>query len=64
MYFSNDTINMSFPKNFSKKSPQKNKHFSRLGTNRATVKGKSEHMLTRRSLVRDSGTSLDSYKYV
>lgn len=24
----------------------KNKHFSRLGTNRATVKGSSEHMLT------------------
>lgn len=24
----------------------KNRHFFRLGTNRATVKGKSEHMLT------------------
>lgn len=24
----------------------KNRHFSRLGTNRATVKGSSEHMLT------------------
>lgn len=38
----------------------KNRHFFRLGTNRAIVKGKSEHMLTRRSLGRDSGTTLDN----
>lgn len=50
-------------KKVSKKSPSKmnkNEHFFRLGTNRAIVKGKSEHMLTRRSLGRDSGTTLDN----
>lgn len=46
MYFLKDITNMLSEKKVSKKSSSKNEHFFRLGTNRATVKGLSEHMLT------------------
>ena len=43
--FLKTTLICYFKKNFCKKF-MKNRHFFRLGTNRATVKGKSEDMLT------------------
>jgi hypothetical protein len=59
MYFLKDNFNMLSEKKFSKKSPSKIDISSVLEQIGLLSRGKSEHMLTRRSLGRDSGTSLD-----
>lgn len=46
MYFSNDILNMSSQKNFSKKSPQKTNISPVLEQIGLLSRGKSEHMLT------------------
>jgi hypothetical protein len=64
MCFLKDNSNMLSEKKFSKKSPSKIDISSVLEQIGLLSRGNSEHMLTRRSLGRDSGTSLDRQGYV